>query len=191
MELPKRKNPRLKGYDYSSNGAYFITICVKDRRHWLGKIAAPTDAAAVRGDAHITPPPPIPPQISTSSIVKLSEYGLLVQKHMDNINAVYFDVSLDKYVIMPNHLHLILYVNGIIGELENGMMRASSPTTPAHAIIPDIIRTLKTMVTKQIGFSIWQRSYYDHIIRNEADYLRIWHYIDNNPIKWAEDRFYY
>ena len=100
MELPKRKNMRLNGYDYSANGAYFITICTKDRHELLWEIS-------VGGDAHITP------------IIKLSEYGFVVQNHMDNINAVYSDISFDKYIIMPNHVHLILFVNYNGGECHN------------------------------------------------------------------------
>ena len=159
MELQKRRSQRLKGYDYSQNGAYFLTVCVKDKHELLGKI--------VGGDALITP------------ILQLSEYGFIVQKHIENINMAYSDVLVEKYVVMPNHVHLILFIRG--------MMKASSPTS---AVTPTIVRTLKTMVTKECGTSFWQRSYHDHIIRNEDDYLRIWQYIDENPLKWAEDEYY-
>ncbi|MEG0484783.1 MAG: transposase [Oscillospiraceae bacterium] len=91
MELPKRKKLRLNGYEYSSCGAYFVTICVKDRRELLGEII-------VGDDAHIVP------------YIKLSQYGMVVQKYMNGI------IGINKCVIMPNHIHMII----VIGERENG-----------------------------------------------------------------------
>ena len=158
MKLPKRKPTRLKGYDYSTPGAYFITICVKDRKQLLSKI--------VEDDAFIV------------SQNNLSEIGLICDRYINNINIKYENVTVDKYVIMPNHIHLIIFLHGT--------MRASSPTKN----IETIIRSFKTMVTKEIGNSIWQRSYNDHIIRGEKDYRKIWEYIDTNPIKWELDCFY-
>ena len=89
--------------------------------------------------------------------------------------------GLHKYVIMPNHIHMIIFITK-----DNGTMWASSPTQS----IPQLIKSFKTLVTKDIGFSIWQRSFYDHIIRDDMDYEAIWEHIDNNPLKWKEDRFY-
>ena len=157
-ELPKRKPTRLKGYDYSTSGAYFLTICVKDRKQLLSKI--------VGDDAYIVPQN------------NLSEIGLICDKYINNINIKYENVTIDKYVIMPNHIHLLIFLNGT--------MRASSPTKNVETII----RSFKTMVTKEIGQSIWQRSYHDHIIRGEKDYQKIWEYIDTNPLKWKLDCFY-
>ena len=159
MEPPKRKSPRLKGFDYSSPGAYFITICIKDRRELLSKII-------VGDDAHIVPEN------------HLLKYGLICKKYINNINIKYENVMVDKYVIMPNHIHLIISLRGT--------MRASSPTNS----IKSIVRSFKTMATKEIGHSIWQRSYHDHIIRDENDYQKIWEYIDTNAIRWKEDCFY-
>lgn len=156
--LPKRKPTRLKEYDYSTSGAYFVTICVKDRKQLLSKI--------VGDDAYIVPKN------------HLSNYGSICDKYIYNINIKYENATIDKYVIMPNHIHLII--------LLHGTMRASSPTNN----IETIIRSFKTMVTKEIGFSIWQRSYHDHIIRGEKDYQKIWEYIDTNPLKWELDCFY-
>ena len=158
MELQKRKPARLKGYDYSQNGAYFITICVKDRKNLLSEI--------VGDDAHIVPRN------------HMSCYGLICDKYINNINFKYENVRVDKYVIMPNHIHLIISLHGT--------MKASSPTKG----ITTIIRTFKTMVTREIGNSIWQRSYHDHIIRDKTDYQKIWEYIDTNPLKWHLDCFY-
>lgn len=150
----ERKILRLQNFDYSQNGAYFITICTRDRKQYLCKI--------VGDDAHIVPQ------------IKLTNYGYIVEKYIKNVPGI------DKYVIMPNHIHMIIKVKN------NGTMWASSPTTA----IPQIIKSFKSLVTKQIGFSIWQRSYYDHIIRGEKDYLEIWEYIENNPQKWQLDCYY-
>ena len=158
MELSIRKPTRLKGYDYSSPGAYFITICTKDRKELLGKI--------VGDDALIVP----------KNI--LSEIGKVCDKYINNINSAYENISVDKYVIMPNHIHLLVVINGT--------MRASSPTSG----IETVVRTLTTTVTKEIGYSVWQRSYHDHIIRSEEDHKKIWEYIDTNVLKWKEDCFY-
>ena len=159
MKLSKRKPTRLKGYDYSTPGAYFLTICVKDRKQLLSKII-------VGDDAHIIPQN------------KLSEIGLISDRYINNINIKYENVTIDKYVIMPNHIHLIIFLHGT--------MKASSPTKN----IETIIRSFKTMVTKETGLSIWQRSYHDHIIRGEKDYQKIWEYIDTNVIRWEKDCFY-
>ena len=158
MNLPKRKPTRLAGYNYSTPGAYFITICVKDRKQLLSEI--------VGDDAYIVPKN------------SLSKIGLICDKYINNINIKYKNVTVDKYVIMPNHIHLIIFLRGT--------MWASSPTKN----IETIIRSFKTMVTKEIGYSVWQRSYHDHIIRGEKDYQKIWEYIDTNPFKWELDCFY-
>ena len=155
-KLDKRKNLRLKGFDYKSYGAYFITICTVERNHILGKI--------VGDDAYIAPH------------IDLSEIGLIVEKYIKNINGI------DIYSIMPNHIHLILR----IGFNEDGTMWASSPTQS----IPQLIKSFKIMVSKECGKTIFQRSYYDHIIRNESDYAEKAEYIKNNPSRWNEDEYY-
>ena len=94
-------------------------------------------------------------------------------------------MSIDKYAIMPNHVHMIILLKNENRDYQNGAMRTSRPTA-----IPNLLRSLKIMVSKEIGFSLWQASYYDHIIRSEEDYLRIWQYIDENPAKWAEDKYF-
>lgn len=160
LELAKRKNTRLQGYDYSSNGAYFVTICTKDRSNIFC-----SDIVGVR--------------IARSNMtMNLSDIGKVVDTAINKIPNCYVDVTVDKYIIMPNHIHLILLILG-----DNGRaMRA--PT------IPNIINQMKGYVTKQIGISIWQKLFYDRIIRNELEYQKIWEYIDTNPIKWEEDEYY-
>lgn len=85
---------------------------------------------------------------------------------------------------MPNHVHLLLCIRGF----ENNGRTMCAPTK--NVSIAHVIKMLKEVVTKSIGYSIWQKGYHDHIIRSEADYLRIWDYIDTNPAKWREDCYY-
>jgi len=160
-ELPTRKNIRLNNYDYSSAGYYFITVCVKDKHVVLGKVV---------GDAvHSVPK------------VDLSEYGNIVQQILENGGAPC--IKLEKYIIMPNHIHMIL----IVSHVEKW---DAVDSVPYKSLIPTFVRALKTMASKQIGFSIWQRSYHDHIIRDEDEYRRIWQYIDENPARWTEDGYF-
>ena len=93
-------------------------------------------------------------------------------------------VRVDKYVIMPNHVHLLIFVDETVSD---GMSKAPSPT---NAVIPHFVSTLKRFCHRDIGRKIFQRSYHDHVIREERDYLRIWAYIDGNPARWREDCFY-
>ena len=155
----QRKHPRLKEFDYSSNGAYFVTICTDNRRNILSRIVVGRDAF-------------IPPH------VELTDIGYVVEKYIGNINIGYENITVEKYVIMPNHIHLLICIH------DNGGMRASRPT------VPSIVRSLKTMVTREIGKSVFQTSFHDHIIRDEQDYLARWEYIDENPAKWTEDEYF-
>lgn len=118
----------------------------------------------VGADAHIGPQ------------TALTEWGRVVEEYLLRIPGI------DAYVIMPNHVHMIVRI-----ESEDGSMWASTPTQS----ISDRVRSLKTLVSKKIGVSIWQRSFYDHVIRSEKDYLGIRQYIDDNPAGWAEDEYYY
>ncbi|MBE6784245.1 MAG: transposase [Ruminococcaceae bacterium] len=148
MPLPERKQTRLKEYDYSTPGAYFITLCTNGRKRILSEII-------VGDDAHIVPR------------VVLTEYGKTVEKYIKSIPGI------DKYVIMPDHIHMIIIIDG--------SMWASTPTG-----IEKRIKSFKTLVTKNIGFSIFQRSYFDHVIRNRQDYEETWKYIESNPYRWVE-----
>lgn len=160
MDLPKRKANRLKNYDYSSNGMYFITICAKNKKHIFGKIVGATIGR--------------PPEIH------LSQYGEITKYAIEQISVHYSAVSVEKYVIMPNHIHLLLLTDTYN---KNGRPMVA-PT------ISVVIQQMKGYVSKQIGFSPWQKLFHDHIIRNEKDYEKIWEYIDTNPVKWKEDCFY-
>ena len=160
--MEKRKHPRLKDYDYSQNGAYFITVCVEKRRPILSTVVG-------RGDH-------TPPQ------VELTACGKVLDKYIRGIEGAYKSVSVDKYVIMPNHFHLLISIAA--PDNAHGGVWSPRPT------VQTVLRSLKTMVTKEIGRPIFQTSFYDHIIRDENDYLTRWQYIDDNPARWAEDEYY-
>ena len=108
---------------------------------------------------------------------ELTDIGELVESAINDIPNHYPMIKLDKYVIMPNHLHLILFINN-----DGRAMRAPTVST--------VINQMKGYITKQAGYSIWQKLFYDHIIRNEEDYIRICQYIDENPAKWPEDEYF-
>ena len=167
MDLPKRKPNRLRGYDYDRPGAYFITFCTQNRRCVLSRI--------VGGGAHDAPR------------VELTELGKIVDKYIRSGNRMEH-ISVDKYVIMPNHVHILLSVTGTDCErAPNGTSRAPSPT---NQLVPRFVSTLKRFCHAEMGQKLFQRSFHDHVIRNEADYREIWQYIDGNPGKWEEDKFY-
>jgi len=98
---------------------------------------------------------------------------------MTRLSETYPNVRLDKSVIMPNHIHMIL----VLTQPESGRAQLA-PT------LPHIVQQFKGKITKRIGMPIWQKGYYDHVIRNQADYLRIWNYIDGNPARWEEDEYF-
>ena len=123
--LPIRKHPRLKGYDYSQNGAYFITICTKNSMEILSEI---TNAKPVGRDVHITPPSQ--PTVKT---VALSDCGKIVDKHIRVIKGMDNNISIDHYIIMPNHIHMIVTIG------DNGAMWTSRPTTTMVGRRTDIV----------------------------------------------------
>ena len=184
-ELPKRKTIRLQGYDYSRNGCYFVTVCVKrysvkNKHEILGEIVnrKSTDIPGEYvGDAH--------PGVPHTPKMILSEYGLIADEYIKNIEKYYAGIYIDKYVIMPNHIHMII-IN------KNEMISPGTPgcASPTKSVLAKIINAYKTLTTKQIGFPIWQRSYHDRIIRDEDEYRRTWRYIDDNPARWADDEYY-
>lgn len=113
----------------------------------------------------------------------MTNIGKIIEKEILDIERYYNQmVWIEMYVVMPNHIHFILNSNG--GYLEKGQWLSNFPT------VSKIVKHLKEVVTKQVGYSVWQKSYYDHIIRNEKDYKEICKYIDNNPQKWALDKYF-
>jgi len=162
IDLPMRKHPRLVGYDYDRNGVYFITFCTKDKLKTLGRV--------VGRDAPGAP------------CVELTGLGEAVRKEIEETHTHYDSAVVDKFVVMPNHVHLIVLING-----DGGTPGASRPT---NALIPRIVTMIKKKTNRASGSDNWQRSFHDHIIRDEAEYLRIWKYVDDNPALWAEDRYF-
>jgi REP element-mobilizing transposase RayT len=166
-DLPVRKNIRLKGYDYSRAGYYFVTICVKDGHEMLGKIVG---AGSSR---------------PSTQMIELTGYGEIVKEWLAKIPAKFTDSAIDCYVIMPNHIHFVLHLSSEHQQKESGR------DDPAPTI-SRIIGYFKYQTTKQINIpGFWQRSYHERIIRSETEYQRIWQYINENPVRWAEDEYYH
>lgn len=191
QDLPKRKRIRLPEFDYSENRMYFITICTYEKKHTLGRIVG-------YGACDV------PQQ-------RFSQRGKIVEKYIRLMDNKYNNVFIDKYVIMPNHIHMIIAVSNDPAESYDdnnrvgffGTSQAPYPTSPgikkvtlkgnaerANGIIPKFVSLFKRYCNHEIGENIWQRRFYDHVIRDENDYRSIWEYIDNNPARWAEDEYY-
>ncbi len=164
-DLPNRKPTRLREFDYSSAGAYFVTICTQDR-----KCIFEIENNFVGNDLRVVP----------------CLQNQILHKWLNETQNKFNNMKIDKYVIMPNHLHLIVFI------------------TERHAgrSLQDAIRFFKTMTTNEymkgvknnifspFNKKLWQKSFYDHIIRDEKDYKRIYEYIENNPSRWKEDKLY-
>lgn len=156
MKLQQRKVNRIPNYDYSTQGAYFVTICTQGREALLSDMV---------GDGF-----PV-----------LKPIGLIAQKIICQLSEKYPEATVDQYVIMPDHIHLLIRIVSGTGN--------PSPT------LGSIIGWYKYQVTKlanmqmnTAGQKLFQRSYYDHVIRGQQDYDEVWQYIENNPIKWAIQR---
>lgn len=145
--LPVRKKIRLQHYDYATENIYFITICIKNRTQLLGKIIKDN--------------------------IELSRKGLIVQYNISKMEQLYNNIIIDEYVIMPNHIHLLVWIR-----------------YKQNVTLSKIIKHFKTNISKDIGLSIWQKSFYEHIIRTNNEYLRIKEYIRNNIINWAKDKYF-
>lgn len=167
--LPIRKNTRLKNYNYNWMSSYFITICTEGHKCILGEIEKEyiDDTLSVEG------------KVAVSAQVCLSKIGCVVEKYIESSKNVYENITVENYVIMPNHIHLLLYVADNDNE-----------TTKNCAAIPNYVSALKQYINRECGKNIFQRSYYDHIVRGEKDFDEIWSYIDGNPLCWNKDRFY-
>ncbi len=174
MDKKDRKANRLKEFDYSGNGAYFVTICVKDMKCILSKICENVTNTVGADDLG-------------SPIVRLTEFGKIVDNNIKIMNKIYSEIYAQSYVVMPNHIHILLIIqnDSIKG---NGAPRSSPPTNT----LSKYVTAFKKFTSKQIGENIWQRSYFDHIIRDDEDYIYHLQYIDENPRKWiiGKDEYY-
>lgn len=171
QKLPERKLPRLKDYDYSRNGLYFITICTKEHKQILSKITV----------GHALPDTPIEDCMIFDKL-ELTEIGKITEKHILNIEKAYSSVKVKNYVIMPNHIHLLL-LN------DNGMQRAAFPTEVRQISVSEIVKSLKSLIARDTKKKLFQSSFHDHIIRNDKEYEMIWKYIEHNPQNWFNDRY--
>ncbi len=156
-EKPTRKQNRLNYFDYSSYGAYFLTVCTSKRINCFW-VEAPFDVGASIAR-------PLDPQN-----IKLSKYGKIVDEAVKNISVSYPALSVDHYVIMPDHIHLLITIHAD----ERGRPMVA-PT------VSRVVQQMKGYVTKRIGVSIRQKSFYDHVIRNKEDYEAHIKYIYENP----------
>lgn len=154
---PCRKKLRLEGYDYARCGAYFVTICTKERQmlFWKG-----VGANCVRPGA--APP--------------LSPMGEVVRREILRLDEIYEEVQVENYCIMPNHVHLLLMIQ------PDGSGRTQFAPTLSR-----VVKQFKGAVTKRIGKPVWQRLFFDRIVRNQESYQEIWRYVDENPLKWQLD----
>ena len=194
-----RRSIRLKGYDYTSPGSYFVTICTQDRVHLFGQVV----------DAEM----------------QLNPYGRVVDTYLSRIPDHFPHVTLDAWVVMPNHVHAIITItadhrrgDAILDSLSGMMDDADSDTSsalsgdcriasplppPQHPTgapsgsLGAIVGNFKSIATRRInrmrhtpGADVWQRNYWEHIIRNQAAYKRIEAYIHNNPARWEQDRLH-
>jgi REP element-mobilizing transposase RayT len=171
-ERHHRRSIRLQGYDYSQAGAYFVTVYAESRECLFGKI--------VNGE------------------MRLNDAGRLVQDVWGNLPNHYAGVDLDAFVVMPNHIHGIVM---IVGAGPRACPHTGQPQGVAPTLsLPDTVHRCKTLTTnrymdgvKQHGWPlfprrVWQRNYYEHIIRNDESLNRIREYILNNPVQWEMDR---
>ncbi len=168
-----RRSIRLRDYDYSQEGLYFITICTQNKLCLFGKIE--------------------------NREMILNDAGKMVEKCWLEIPEHYPNVILHKYVIMPNHIHGIIEIVGAQDIVHNRAQNIVPLRNEFQKIIPgsigSIVRGFKIGVTKWFRKNssiknVWQRNYYEHIIRNEESYIKITEYIENNPIKWENDEYY-
>ena len=111
--------------------------------------------------------------------VPLTNLGTIVRRSIEDITKHYPAISADHFVIMSNHIRLLLQIN-----TDPDGRSVIAPT------ISTVVRLMKGAVSKQAGFTVWQIGFYDHVIRNNKDYRAIWNYIEGNPSKWAEDKLY-
>ncbi len=174
-----RKPNRLRDYDYSANGAYFVTVCTQNKVHCLSGIQ----------------------QLEQDVLVKLTWQGEIVQKYIDLIPVKYPSVHVEQFVIMPNHVHLLLRIDPGIWTGDpsatsgNGTGDPSATGGKAPAL-GTILGWWKYQTTKEINrvrgvtAQVWQRSYYDHIIRDASDFEIRWKYIEGNPYRWADDEYF-
>lgn len=220
--IKERKANRMKGYDYSTDNLYFVTICVHDRINCFGEIHVGTgrdlsnnindqsnninDLSCIKQD-NLFPEN----QRNLLNLMVLNEYGKIAEQQWYWLSEQYRYVKSHAFVVMPNHIHGIIEINrDIVGtgcDLSNNnddifIGTGRDLSLPKIKSLYELMGAYKTTVSKQIHllknndnsqsvitFS-WQRSFHDHIIRDDISNQKIFNYIINNPQKWVEDKFY-
>lgn len=173
-EKHHRHSIRLRGYDYAQAGMYFVTIVAMNRECLFGEIA--------------------------DGKVRLNANGNIVRSSWDDLSRHYANVQLDAFVVMPNHIHGIILLTGDDARVGAGRLVGAGPVgaglrpAPTHHALPEIVRAFKSFSSRRInetrkttGAPVWQRNYYEHIIRNEMALHAVREYIANNPIQWLSD----
>ncbi len=170
--LPQRKQLRLKDYDYSTSSYYFITICTQNRECLFGTI--------VGADS-----------ISARLEIVLNGAGKMIEMIYGNLINEFKGIELHEFVIMPNHIHGIVQIQENRADMESAPTNLSTviQSFKRHTTI-NYIQGVKDNIYPPFNKSIWQRGYYEHIIRTEAELNRIKEYILSNPEKWQEDKYY-
>ena len=208
-ELPIRKHPRLKEYDYSQCGPYFVTFCVEDRSEMLGKVVAlpagdgnsgsagdgisdsvgDGNSGSVGDGISDSAGDGTPALRHAQPFVELTDLGLEVQKSIEFVHVNDRNVEIPHFVIMPNHVHMIVTLNTSGHDVGPGFH--PRPT------LQTIVGRIKSYTTKRWNeingtkhMTFWQHSYHDRIIRNEEEYVKTYEYIDQNPIRWIEDKYF-
>ena len=190
-EFHERKSNRLKTFDYSASAAYFLTICTSERRKVLSEIILDIDHSiqclnvvqSVGDDVLGVPKTNKLKSPLVPGNVNLLPYGEIANKYIIQLNDFYESIHVDAYVIMPNHIHILLWIG------KNGTPKTSSPTRQTSTV-SHFVSTFKRFCNKEYGTNIWQRGFYDHIIRCSEDYEETKKYIYENPINWYYDELY-
>ena len=169
-ERHRRRSIRLQGYDYTQPGAYFVTICTHNRAALFGRV--------VDGDT------------------VLNECGRIVWECWREIPDHFPHVALDAFVAMPNHVHGIIWIVDDVGATHASPLPDDGPRGPTSGSLGAVVGSFKSAVTRRInarrgtpGAPVWQRNYYEHIIRNEGALHAIRRYIIENPVRWRLDRY--
>jgi len=206
--MKNRKRNRMKGFDYSSDNLYFVTMCVQDRLCCLGSVILIESAVGTGRDLSVHNPNESNPNESNPNEsnpnesnpneflkkMELNKFGEIVQNRMHWLSEQYQYVAIHNFVIMPNHVHVIIEIDSWKSAGANCGLSVQSEEIKIKSLsgLIGAFKTTSSKIIHESGFLdfAWQRSFHDHIIRNEKSYLNISNYIDSNPDKWAIDTFF-
>ena len=175
MKFPKRKPTRLKGYDYSSNNSYFVTVCSYDRQPVFGHISAVGQGLA-------------------PAEMHLSEYGQIAREQILDLEKRYPFLKIEKYIIMPDHIHMILMFNKEFRTAGASPCPTGEESAILKVTLSDVMCTFKSLATRACklkGFDgkLFQSSFNDEVIRNLQHYDEVWKYIDTNILRWQLEKY--